>query len=48
MELWIVDGSTQDQVENQLNQCNNSFVADMAGNHESKRDSMATSVVRFR
>lgn len=48
MELWIVDGSTQDQVENQLNQCNNSFIADMTGNQESKRDSMATSVVRFR
>jgi len=47
MELWIVDGSTQDQVEYQLDQCNNSLLG-VSEYQQSGRNSMATSVVRFR
>jgi len=47
MELWIVDGNTQDQVENQLDQCNNSLLG-ISEQHRSERNSMTTSVVRFR
>lgn len=47
MELWIVDGNTQDQVEYQLNQCNNSLLGE-SEHQRSERNSMATSVVRFR
>lgn len=47
MELFIVDGSTQDQVEYQLDQCNNSLLG-VSEYQRSGRNSMATSVVRFR
>lgn len=47
MELWIVDGSTQDQVEQQLDQCNYSLL-NISERQRSGRNSMATSVVRFR
>lgn len=47
MELFIVDGNTQDQVEFQLDQCYNSF-SDGPDHQQSDRNSMATSVVRFR
>jgi len=47
MELWIVDGTTQDQVEYQLDQCNNSLLG-VSEKNRSERNSMATSVVRFR
>lgn len=47
MELWIVDGHTQDQVEHQLDQCNNSLLG-VSEYHRSERNSMATSIVRFR
>lgn len=47
MELWIVDGHTQDQVEHQLDQCNNSLLG-ISEHHRSERNSMATSIVRFR
>lgn len=47
MELWIIDGSTQDQVEYQLDQCNNSLL-EISEHQRSGRNSMATSVVRFR
>lgn len=47
MELWIVDGNTQDQVENQLDQCSNSLLG-VSELQQSGRNSMATSVVRFR
>lgn len=47
MELWIVDGNTQDQVEYQLDQCNNSILG-VSEQHRSERNSMAASVVRFR
>ncbi|XP_050059932.1 phospholipid-transporting ATPase ID isoform X1 [Aphis gossypii] len=46
MELWIVDGHTQDQVEHQLDQCNNSLLG-ISEHHRSERNSMATSIVRF-
>ncbi|XP_060873130.1 phospholipid-transporting ATPase ID isoform X1 [Metopolophium dirhodum] len=46
MELWIVDGNTQDQVEYQLDQCNNSLLG-VSEQRRSERNSMATSVVRF-
>lgn len=47
MELLIMDGSTQDQVEYQLDQCNNSIMG-VLEHQQSARNSMATSVVRFR
>lgn len=47
MELLIIDGSTLDQVEHQLDQCNNSL-SGVSDNQRSGRNSMATSVVRFR
>jgi len=47
MELWIVDGHTQDQVEYQLDQCNNSLLG-ISEHRRSERNSMATSIVRFR
>lgn len=47
MELWIVDGTTQDQVEHQLDQCSNSLLG-ISERQWSGRNSMATSVVRFR
>lgn len=47
MELWIIDGSTQDQVKYQLDQCNNSLLG-ISEHQHSGRNSMATSVVRFR
>ncbi|XP_026804746.1 phospholipid-transporting ATPase ID isoform X3 [Rhopalosiphum maidis] len=46
MELWIVDGHTQDQVEYQLDQCNNSLLG-ISEHRRSERNSMATSIVRF-
>ncbi|XP_025199207.1 phospholipid-transporting ATPase ID isoform X2 [Melanaphis sacchari] len=46
MELWIVDGHTQDQVKYQLDQCNNSFLG-VSEHLRSGRNSMATSIVRF-
>ncbi|XP_050535575.1 phospholipid-transporting ATPase ID isoform X2 [Daktulosphaira vitifoliae] len=46
MELLIVDGSTQDQVENQLNQCSNA-ISNKEEYQRSGRNSMATSIVRF-
>ncbi|VVC36361.1 Hypothetical protein CINCED_3A000306 [Cinara cedri] len=46
MELLVLDGSTQDQVEQQLNKCNDSILG-VLEEQRSERNSIATSVVRF-
>ncbi|XP_050428508.1 phospholipid-transporting ATPase ID [Adelges cooleyi] len=46
MEILTIDGNTQDQVENQLNQCKKSMITDNDC-QRSGRNSRATSVVRF-
>ena len=47
MILWVVDGHTQDQVESQLNECTDILLG-VPDSQRSGRNSMATSVVRFR
>jgi hypothetical protein len=47
MVLWVVDGHTQDQVESQLNECIDILLG-VPDSQRSRRNSMATSVVRFR
>lgn len=46
MELLILDGSTQDQVEIQLNKCND-LILGLSEQQTSGRNSMTTSIVRF-
>uniref|UniRef100_A0A2S2QFH4 Phospholipid-transporting ATPase n=1 Tax=Sipha flava TaxID=143950 RepID=A0A2S2QFH4_9HEMI len=46
MVLWVVDGHTQDQVESQLNECIDILLG-VPDSQRSRRNSMATSVVRF-